>query len=56
MKTVVGGDWTYNAISAVTVKSAIRIERPVEAPQFEILLAYNKWVNLCNKNKINKIK
>ena len=29
------------------------LERPVGAPRFETLLAYNKWVNLCNKN-INK--
>lgn len=29
--------------------------RPAEAPQFEILLAYNKWINLCNNKTWVKI-
>ena len=32
------------------------LERPVEAPPSETLLAYIKWANLCNKVKFQKKK
>ncbi|CAD7687696.1 unnamed protein product [Nyctereutes procyonoides] len=55
MKTVAGGAWTYNTTSAVTSDAVHQktkgVERPVEAPPFETLLAHNKWVNLYNNKK-----
>ncbi|KAB0342336.1 hypothetical protein FD755_013330 [Muntiacus reevesi] len=54
MKTVAGGAWTYHTTSAVTVKSAIRrlkgLKDQLKHHQLIMLLAYNKWVNFCNKN------
>eukprot|EP00069_Balaena_mysticetus_P010097 bmy_06546T0 len=54
MKMVAGGAWTYNTTchhSKVCHQKTEGIEGPVEAPPFEMLLAYDAWVNLCNKNK-----
>nr|XP_020758391.1 putative 60S ribosomal protein L37a [Odocoileus virginianus texanus] len=53
MKTVAGGAWTYTTTSAVTVKSAIRRLKELKDQEKHhhliMLLAYNKWVNLCHK-------
>ncbi|KAF3822480.1 hypothetical protein GH733_007854 [Mirounga leonina] len=46
MKTVAGGVWTYTTTSAVSEichQNTEGVERPVEAPPFETLLAYNTW-------------
>ena len=40
--------------SKVSHQKTEGIEGPVEAPPFETLLAYNKWVNLWNNNNNNK--
>ncbi|KAK1340559.1 hypothetical protein QTO34_019129 [Cnephaeus nilssonii] len=57
--TVAGGAWTYKHFcrhSQVSQQKTEGIERPVEAPQFETLRAYNKWVNLYNNNNNKTLK
>ena len=53
-ETEAGGAWTYTTTSAIIGSLSSeewRMEGPVEEPLFDMLLAYNKWVNLCTKKK-----